>query len=72
MSEVRILHPGKPHDLVLRVLTCFVHNDNTLLVLIAGDKNEWARQRATDWYNSHVPIADTITTHYLANNPPDR
>ena len=72
MSEVRILYPARPHDLVLRVLTCFVHNDATLLVLIAGDKNEWARQRATDWYDTHVPIADTITTHYLANNPPKR
>jgi hypothetical protein len=72
MSEVRVLFPAKPTDLVLRILTCFVNDDKMLLVLVAGDKALWARTKQADWYDTHVPIADAITTHYLANNPPKR
>jgi hypothetical protein len=72
MSEVRVLHPNNPNDLVLRVLTCFVHDDTTLLVLIAGDKAQWARTNTTDWYDKHVPIADTVINHYLATHLPKR
>lgn len=69
MSEVRVLVRQQPHELFLRVLTCFVDNDSTLLVCIAGDKAEWSRNRSTNWYDAHVPIADAIVKHYLSTQP---
>jgi hypothetical protein len=67
MSEVRVRIAKRPHDLVLRVLTCFVRKDTTLIVCVAGDKAAWARATTRDWYQAHVPIADVVVNHYLSS-----
>jgi hypothetical protein len=41
MSEIRAKHG----PLVLRVLTCFVHEDRTLLICGGGDKAAWAQHK---------------------------
>ena len=64
MSEVRVLHRSLPHDLVLRVLTVFANNDQTLVVCLGGDKAAWQRSRGTDWYEHAVPVADQIFDFY--------
>lgn len=64
MSEVRVLHRSLPHDLVLRVLTVFANNDQTLVVCLGGDKAAWQRSRGTDWYDHAVPVADQIFDFY--------
>ncbi len=64
MSEVRVLHRSTPHDLVLRVLTVFAENDQTIVVCVAGDKAAWQRTHGTDWYDHAIPIADQIFDHY--------
>jgi hypothetical protein len=66
-SEVRVLHRANPHDFIIRLLTCFTDNDNTLLVLIGGDKAAWTRRHNTDWYDHAVPVADHIIDWYLTN-----
>jgi hypothetical protein len=65
MSEVRVSHG----QAVFRILTCFVHDDQTLLVCVGGDKAGWARKKTTDWYDVYVPIADAVTDLYLQENP---
>ena len=67
MSEVRVLHRATPHDLVLRVLTVFADNDQTVVVCLGGDKAEWQRTNHTDWYDQAIPIADQIFDLYLRN-----
>lgn len=52
MSEVRVLVRQLPHDLVLRVLTCFVDNDSTLLVCVAATR---PNGRATDRRTGTTP-----------------
>jgi hypothetical protein len=64
MSEIRILHHTRPHDLVLRVLTVFTNRDQTLVVCLGGDKASWQRVNNTDWYDHAVPIADQIFDLY--------
>ena len=64
MSEVRVLYRTTPHDLVLRVLTVFTNNDQTLVVCIGGDKAAWARTKHNDWYDHAVPVADQIFDIY--------
>ena len=64
MSEVRILHRSRPNDLILRVLTVFADNDQTLVVCLGGDKAAWQRSNETDWYDQAVPNADQIFDHY--------
>jgi hypothetical protein len=68
MSEVRIRHQGEPYDLILRILTVFTRNDETLVVCVGGDKAKWARTNAADWYDTFVPIADQVFHRY--NNLP--
>ena len=70
MSEVRVLHRALPHDLVLRVLTVFANNDQTLVVCLGGDKAAWQRSRGTDWYDHAVPVADHMTS--TNNSPSER
>ena len=65
MSEVRAKHGA----LVLRALTCFVHEDQILLICVGGDKAEWARQKTSDWYDVFVPVADAVVDHYLQEQP---
>jgi hypothetical protein len=67
MSEVRVLHHANPHDLILRLLTSFVDADNTLLVLVGGDKAAWQRKNNSDWYDHAVPVGDHIISWYLTN-----
>ena len=64
MSEVRVLHRFRPHDLVLRVLTVFTNNDRTLVVCLGGDKAAWQRTNGTDWYDHAIPTADQIFDLY--------
>ena len=64
MSEVRVLHRSLPHDLVLRVLTVFANNDQTLVICLGGDKAAGQRSRGTDWYDHAVPVADQIFDFY--------
>jgi hypothetical protein len=65
MSEVRVAHD----QAAFRVLTCFVHQDQTLLVCVGGDKAAWARRKSSDWYDVFVPIADAVTDLYLQEHP---
>jgi hypothetical protein len=53
-----------PHDLVLRVLTVFTNNDQTLVVCIGGDKAAWQRTKRSDWYEHAIPVADQIFDIY--------
>ena len=57
MSEVRVLYRTTPHDLVLRVLTVFTDNDQTLVVCIGGDKAAWQRTKHSDWYDHAIRVA---------------
>jgi hypothetical protein len=52
------------HDLVLRVLTVFTNNDQTLVVCIGGDKAAWQRTKRSDWYEHAIPVADQIFDIY--------
>ena len=67
MSEVRVLYRTTPHDLVLRVLTMFTNNDQTLVVCIGGDKAAWQRTKNSDWYDHAIPVADQIFDIYQQN-----
>jgi hypothetical protein len=67
MSEVRVLYRTTPHDLVLRVLTVFTNNDQTLVVCIGGDKAAWQRTMHSDWYDHAIPVADQIFDIYQQN-----
>lgn len=69
MSEARIRHQTQPHDLILRVLTMFTNNDQTLVVCFAGDKAQWARTNTTDWYDTAIPIADQVFDRYKQLHP---
>ena len=64
MSESPGATPGHSADLVLRVLTVFANNDQTLVVCLGGDKAAWQRSRGTDWYDHAVPVADQIYDFY--------
>ena len=65
MSEVRTKHG----TLVLRALTCFVHDDQTLLICVGGDKATWAQHKTSDWYDVFVPVADAVVDLYLQEHP---
>ena len=41
MTKARIRDQTQAHDLILRVLTIFTNNDQTLVVCFAGDKAKW-------------------------------
>ncbi len=53
----------------LRALTCFVHDDQTLLICVGGDKAAWAQRKTSDWYDVFVPVADAVVDLYLQENP---
>jgi len=65
MSEVRVHDEVGDRHYVLRVLTCFVHDDRAVLVCVAGNKHNYEQRTGRDWYQDYVPVADEIVTRYL-------
>jgi hypothetical protein len=59
MAEVRVLGAA-PDGPVIRVLVVF-HRDDTVVVLIGGDKGRLGNA----WYDKAVPMADDLFDRYL-------
>jgi hypothetical protein len=49
----------------MRVLTCFVGEDSTVLVCLGGNKHRWEQEHKRGWYETYVPVADLIVEKYL-------
>ena len=64
MSEVRadLLVDGR--RFVMRVLVCFVDEDQTLLVCVGGNKDRYQERVGRDWYDDYVPAADRVVDSY--------
>ncbi len=60
MSEVRADQLVVGRHYVLRVLVCFVDDDHTLLVCVAGNKDGYQERVGRDWYDDYVPVADRV------------
>lgn len=69
MSEVRVHEVVGERRYVIRVLTCFVHDDRAVLVCVAGNKHDYEQHTGHDWYDDYVPVADEIVNRYLRRNP---
>jgi hypothetical protein len=66
MSEVRVDKIDDGRRYAVRVLTCFVDDDRTLLVCVGGDKEGYEARTGRDWYDDYVPVADHVVVRYLA------
>lgn len=64
MSEVRADQLVVGRHYVLRVLVCFVDDDRTLLVCVAGNKDGYQERVGRDWYDDYVPVADRVVDSY--------
>lgn len=64
MSEVRTDQLVAGRHYVLRVLMCFVDDDRTLLVCVAGNKDRYQERVGRDWYDDYVPVADQVVDSY--------
>jgi len=64
MSEVRADQLADGHRFVMRVLVCFVDEDQTLLICIAGNKDGYEERTGRDWYDDYVPVADQVVDTY--------
>lgn len=65
MSEIRTDHSIGGDRYVMRVLTCFVGEDSTVLVCLGGNKHRWEQEHKRGWYETYVPVADLIVEKYL-------
>ena len=65
MSEVRTDQSVEGRRYVMRVLTCFVHEDSKVLVCLGGNKHGWELEHKGDWYERYVPAADSIIENYV-------
>jgi len=65
MSEIRTDQSVEGRRYVMRVLTCFVHEDSKVLVCLGGNKHGWEQERKGDWYERYVPAADSIIENYV-------
>jgi len=64
MSEVRADQLVAGRRFVMRVLVCFVDEDQTLLICIGGNKDRYQERVGRDWYDDYVPAADQIVDSY--------
>ena len=64
MSEVRADQLVGGRRFVMRVLVCFVDEDQTLLVCIGGNKDRYQERVGRDWYDDYVPAADQVVDSY--------
>lgn len=64
MSEVRADQLVDTRHYVMRVLVCFVDDDRTLLVCVAGNKDRYQERVGHDWYDDYVPAADQVVDNY--------
>ncbi|MGC8512351.1 MAG: hypothetical protein ACP5P1_04830 [Acidimicrobiales bacterium] len=64
MREVRADQLVDGHRFVMRVLVCFVDEDQTLLVCIAGNKEGYEERTGRDWYDYYVPVANQVADIY--------
>ncbi len=64
MSEVRADQLVGGRRFVMRVLVCFVDEDQTLLVCIGGNKDRYPERVDRDWYDDYVPAADRVVDSY--------
>ncbi|MHB8263658.1 MAG: hypothetical protein ACYDGY_07910 [Acidimicrobiales bacterium] len=58
MSEVRVDHLAGKRRFAVRVLVCFVDNDQVLVVCVGGDKHRYEEAAGSGWYDDYVPVAD--------------
>ena len=69
MSEVRTDQLVGARRFVMRVLMCFVDNDQTVLVCVGGKKDGYAERVGRDWYDDYVPAADQVVDSYRKGAP---
>lgn len=65
MSEIRTDRWVEEDRYVMRVLTCFVDEDSKVLVCLGGNKHRWEQGHEGDWYETYVPVADSIIEKYV-------
>ena len=46
-----------------------IHDDQTLLICVGGEKATWAQHKTSDWYDVFVPVADAVVDLYLQEHP---
>ncbi|MDQ6783622.1 MAG: hypothetical protein M3063_09310 [Actinomycetota bacterium] len=64
MSEVRADQLLGARRFVVRVLVCFVDDDQTLLICVGGNKDRYQDRVGHDWYDDYVPVADRVVDSY--------
>lgn len=65
MSEIRSDHTVGQMRYLVRILTCFVDEDEKILVCVAGNKAGYLERTGRDWYDDHVQVADQLVDRYL-------
>ncbi len=65
MSEIRTDQSIEGLRYVTRVLTCFVDDDSKVLVCLGGNKHRWEQEHQGGWYETYVPVADSIIEKYV-------
>jgi hypothetical protein len=64
ISEVRADQFVGGHHFVMRVLVCFVDEDQTLLICIGGNKDRYQGRVRRDCYDDDMPAADHVIDSY--------